>query len=281
MEKIRRILCTVVVLAGAVSVCRAEEGLEAKLAKLVAASKAGQSARKSADKAPRAAAPSTETLRDKMKTLAERLDELTAGHKGMERAYKGFDTRLGELERKFETSKTQSVSRAQKAHDDLYAKLDELEGKIKGLQARSKASAAKQTSTGGPAEAKGNAPALQSASGESSGQEVQVAQNAGSSCEAGAVRAKPQEPAMKPAAPKILAAPKIMNVSATKSSAQAQSPAKNAAKPGQRPLLQSKPRPAEQPRHRAMPQCCRPHQMSPPDRKFRSHRLPGLLPRPG
>ncbi len=110
MEKIRRILCTVVVLAGAVSVCRAEEGLEAKLARLVAASKTRQSAGKSTDKAPKVAAPSVETLRDKMKTLAERLDELTANHKGMERAYEGFDSRLGELERKFETSKTQSLS---------------------------------------------------------------------------------------------------------------------------------------------------------------------------
>lgn len=226
METIRRILCTVVVLTGAVSVCQADEGLEAKLAKLVAASKTRQPANKPTDKAPRAAALSVETLGDKIKTLAERLDELTAGHKGMEQAYKGFDSRLGELERKFETSKTRSLSQAQKAHDDLYAKLDELEGKIQGLQARSKASAAKQTSTGGAAKAQGIAPVLQSSAGKSSGQEISVAQVAGSSSEGGAVRAKPQEPATKPAAPKI------MNVSAAKSSAQAQSPAKNAAKPG-------------------------------------------------
>jgi len=175
METMKRFMCVAVaLLLATANVCRAEDSLEDKLAKLEAASKTSQSTPKSTVRVRSTDSSATDILRGKVKTLAERLDEMDIRQKGMQEADKGLDAKLAELERKLETStlesesrvqkvhdalnaglaelerkietsKAQSQSRTQKAHDTLYAKLAELDSKVQGLEAQAKAAAAKQT----------------------------------------------------------------------------------------------------------------------------------------
>ncbi len=131
-------ICIFAVGLVSVGICKAQDSLKDKLAKLEAASKSDRSERKVSAKAETAvASPSVtlaETLDGKVKTLAERLSEMESRQKGMQDFGKGLDTRLTELELKFEASRAQSHTEAQKAHDALYAKLGELERKLISLE---------------------------------------------------------------------------------------------------------------------------------------------------
>ncbi len=144
METMRRFMCVVITLLSTAGICQAEDSLAAKLAKLEAASKSRQSGQKSTVKVRSAAPTTSQVLDGKIKTLAERLEEIENRQKGMQEAGKGLDARLAELERRFETSKTESHLKAQKTHDTLYAKLIELERKVQGLEIQAKDSAAKE-----------------------------------------------------------------------------------------------------------------------------------------
>lgn len=126
-------LIAVLSLAG---ICRAGDSLEAKLARLQAASKSGQSIQKETTMVSRSATTATEELHLKVKSLADRLNDLEARQKGMQEFGAALDVRLAELERKFEASKAQSQEQAQKDHESLYAKLAELERKVQDLEAR-------------------------------------------------------------------------------------------------------------------------------------------------
>jgi porin len=210
MEKMRRILYIAVALLTVVSICQAEESLDAKLAKLEAASKTtSQSARKGTDKAgstavtPAVTATAVEKLDSKVKTLAERLAELEARQKGMREVGKGLDIRLDELERRLEVSKTQSQAESQEAHNALYAKLAELESKIQGLEVRSTTSSAKGALPGGLSKPQNKV--LQARPGASSGQETLTAQVAGSPNKAKPVEAQLTSAAVEPVVTNVLA----------------------------------------------------------------------------
>jgi len=140
MATMKRLICILVVLPVLAGICKAEDSLKDKLAKLEAASKSGQSEQKVAAKvdstAPSVSVTLAERLDVKVKTLAERISEMETRQKGIQDFGKGLDARLTELELKFEASKAQSQTEAQKAHDALYAKLGELERKLVNLEAR-------------------------------------------------------------------------------------------------------------------------------------------------
>jgi len=136
MKKTGRILPMIVAVLNLVGICQANDSLDAKLAKLQAASKSGQSTQKQTVPAINAPTTAAEELRLKVKTLAERINDLETRQKGMQEFGTGLDVRLAELERKFEASKAQSQEQAQKTHETLYAKLAELERKVQDLEAR-------------------------------------------------------------------------------------------------------------------------------------------------
>jgi len=140
METMKRLICILAVLLGSAGISKAEDSLKDKLAKLEAASKSGQSGLKVAEKvdstAPIASVTLAERLDVKVKTLAERISEMETRQKGIQDFGKGLDVRLTELELKFEASRADSQTEAQKAHDALYAKLGELERKLVNLEAR-------------------------------------------------------------------------------------------------------------------------------------------------
>ena len=144
MEMMKRFVCVAVALLVAANVCLAEDSLEAKLAKLEAASKSRQATPKSAVKVSSKESSVTDILSGKVKTLAERLEEMDVLHKGMQETDKSLGSRLAALELKFETSKTESRTKAHKAHDALSAKLAELDKKVQGLQAQARAAVAKE-----------------------------------------------------------------------------------------------------------------------------------------
>jgi porin len=205
MEMMKRIMCVAVVFSCAANICFAEDSLEAKLAKLEAASKARQSTPRSTVKvrSPQVSAP--DVLRDKVKTLAERLDEMANRQKGMQEASIGLDVRLADLESKFETSKVESQSKAQKAHDALSAKLAELDRKVQGLQTQAKAAAAKQALVSAAAKAQDD-PAVLEAAPE---QKTEVAQAAEPQEQVEAVQVESTVSASETAEPKILIAPAV------------------------------------------------------------------------
>ena len=138
MKKMKSMICIAAVLLGSVGICKAEDSLKDKLAKLEAASKSGQSERKAVAKVETAPVSPTislaERLDGRVKTLAERLSEMENRQKGIQDFGKGLDARLTELELKFEASNAQSRTEAQKAHDALYAKLSDLERKLMSLE---------------------------------------------------------------------------------------------------------------------------------------------------
>ncbi|MHC4680845.1 MAG: carbohydrate porin, partial [Planctomycetota bacterium] len=176
MRTMKRPLCIVAAVFCLAALCQAEDSLDAKIAKLEAASRTRQASQQGVKTTVNAPVTLAEQLRGKVKTLAERLDELESRQKGMQEFSTGLDARLAELERNFEVSKAQSQEQAQKSHEALYAKLTELENKIQGLEARSHAAAANASSaatgTSSPAE-----PQLSQTSPEtSSGRPVLTAQ---------------------------------------------------------------------------------------------------------
>lgn len=149
METMKRLICILAVLPVLAGISKAEDSLKDKLAKLEAASKSGQSERKAAAKVETAPVSTSislaERLDGRVKTLAERLSEMETRQKGIQDFGKGLDARLTELELKFESSKAQSQTEAQKAHDALYAKLGDLERKLISLES---VSAVKETHVG-------------------------------------------------------------------------------------------------------------------------------------
>lgn len=151
MGKMKRTSCIVVLLLTVASICKAEDSLKEKLAKLEATSKSGQSDRKIASKVDSPATSKSATLPEifnsKVKTLADRLSEIEARQKGIHDFGKGLDVRLTELELKFKASIAQSQSETKEAHEALYAKLDKLEQKLQNLEARNNTQTAGTTST--------------------------------------------------------------------------------------------------------------------------------------
>ncbi len=152
MKRTGCILLAVVAMLCLVGICRAGDNLDARLAKLQAASKPGQSTQKNTTRAINAPTTAAEELHLKVKTLAERIDDLETRQKGMRDFDAGLDTRLAELERKLEASKTQLQEQTQKAHEALYAKLADLERKVQDLEARPSALTVQTPSTPGVSE---------------------------------------------------------------------------------------------------------------------------------
>ena len=200
MRMMKRIMCVAVALSCTASICHAEDSLEAKLAKLEAASKTRQSTPKRTVKVRSV----TDTLGGKVKTLAERLDEMVNRQKGMQETSKGLDARLAQLEQRFETSKASSQSKAQKAHDALYTKLAELDSKVQGLEAKAKASATKQALVSATAKAPDNPPVPQPTSQVAPEQQTEVVQVAASQSTVETVQVQSNEPATEQIEPEIL-----------------------------------------------------------------------------
>ncbi len=149
MKKIRRMLCTVVVLASAVSICQAEDDLEAKLARLEAASKAQNSGQNSTDSAKSSQPTALEESNGKRKTLTKRIDELEAQQKGMQETNVRVDARITELERKLQALEIQS--KPQQAKGALSSRITELEKKVQVLEEK-KVHVLKEQSDGLPVE---------------------------------------------------------------------------------------------------------------------------------
>jgi porin len=208
MEMMRRFLCVAVALQVAANVCHAAGSLEDKLAKLEAATKNRKTTVKSAVpkstvKASSTKSGATDVLRGKVKTLAERLDEMDIRQKGMQEAGKGLDARLAALESRFATSKKESQSRAQKAHDALYAKLAELDIKVQGLQAKAEQAAAQQVVVSAAEKAQDVAAVSETAAQATPEQQTEVAQVIETEHVEAAVAAGV------PAEPRILSAPAV------------------------------------------------------------------------
>ncbi|MHC4542232.1 MAG: hypothetical protein ACYS74_21010 [Planctomycetota bacterium] len=122
MRTMKRPLCIVAAVFCLAGLCQAQDSLDAKIAKLEAASRTRQASQQGVKTTVNAPVTLAEQLRGKVKTLAERLDELESRQKGMQEFSTGLDARLAELERNFEVSKAQSQEQAQKSHEALYAK---------------------------------------------------------------------------------------------------------------------------------------------------------------
>ena len=127
--------------------CQAGDSLDAKLARLQAASASRQSSQKDTVRAISTPVNAAEELRTRVKTLAERINELELRQKDIKEFGTGLDVRLAELERRFDASKTQSQEQAQKAHEALYARLTDIERKVQDLETRPIAMAATAPST--------------------------------------------------------------------------------------------------------------------------------------
>jgi len=162
METMKRLICILAVLPFLAGTSKAEDSLKDKLAKLEAASKASQSGQKAAVKVDGTAASASVSLAErldvKVKTLAERISEMETRQKGIQDFGKGLDVRLTELELKFESSKAQSQTEAQKAHDALYAKLDELDRRLVSMEARPAVSDVQLSRVGEPADTETTGP---------------------------------------------------------------------------------------------------------------------------
>jgi porin len=206
MDTMKRILCVVVTFLCAANLCHAEDSLEAKLAKLEAASKTRQSTSKSTVKTSSTKVSARDVLSDKVKTLAERLDEIAGRQKGMQEASKGLDARLAELEQRFKTSKVESQSRAQKAHDALYAKLAELDSKVQGLEAKAKSAAAKQSLLSAVEKAQDSPVVPETAPQAAPEQKTEVAQVAEVQVEVEATPTQSIEPVIESVEPRVLSA---------------------------------------------------------------------------
>ena len=145
MQMMKRVVCVAVALLVVANVCRAEESLADKLAKLETASKTRQATPKNTVKLAVKENSITDILSGKVKTLAERLEEMDVLHKSLQETDKSLDSRLVALERELETSRTETRIEAQKSHDALSAKLAELDKKVQGLQAQARAAVMKET----------------------------------------------------------------------------------------------------------------------------------------
>ena len=177
MEMMKRFMCVAVALLAVANTCRAQDSLEDKLAKLEAASKTRKTTVKSAvPKSTVKVSSATDILRGKVKTLAERLDEMDNRQKGMQETGKGLDARLAAIESRFAASKTESRSRAQKAHDALYAKLAELDTKVQGLQDKAEQAVAQQVVVSATAKTQDVAAVSETAAQATPEQQTEVAQ---------------------------------------------------------------------------------------------------------
>jgi hypothetical protein len=135
MEKIIRMLCAVVVLASAVSLCHAGDSLDAKLAKLEAKSKVGQSTQESSVATESAEIITAEPPKSTGKSLAERIDELETRQKSMRQANSTRDARIVSLEEKLQALPEKLSC---KADDVLVARLEGLEHKVQLLETRAR-----------------------------------------------------------------------------------------------------------------------------------------------
>lgn len=126
MHKTKILLITIVVLCVA-SICQAQEkdSLEAKLAKLEAATKAKQSHQATEAKLVR-----------KKKTLAEKIAELEARQKGFQEAGKGRDTRMDSFESKL--AALQAKLDSQQNNKALAKRITQIEQKVLTLENQSK-----------------------------------------------------------------------------------------------------------------------------------------------
>ncbi len=209
MEMMKRVLCVAAALTFAANICHAEDSLEAKLAKLEAASKTRQSTSKSTVKARSTNSSATDVLGGKVKTLAERLDEMANSQKGMQETNKGLDARLARLELKFEKSTVESQSRAQKAYDGLHAKLAALDKKVESLQAQAKAAAAKEAAVEVSEKAQEIQPAPQATLQAAAEEEVDAVQVFTPQENIEVVHVESTVSATEPAEPRILSAPAV------------------------------------------------------------------------
>jgi len=176
METMKRFICVAVALLVAANVCRAEESLADKLAKLETASKTRQATPKSTVKVAVKENSITDILSGKVKTLAERLEEMDVLHRSLQETDKSLDSRLAALERELETSKTETRIEAQKSHDALSAKLAELDKKVRGLQAQATAAVMKETPAAAAEKAQEDSPTVASALEATPEQQTEVAQ---------------------------------------------------------------------------------------------------------
>ncbi len=126
MNRIKILLIAIVFLSAASS-SQADDSLEAKLAKLEAASKAQQSTQKSVDRAEAIVGQKSNSAR---KTLAERIDELEAQQKSMQQISKGTDARVYELGRKLQALQQQT-------NEVVTGRITRLERKVQVLENQS------------------------------------------------------------------------------------------------------------------------------------------------
>ena len=97
MEMMKRFVCVAVTLSAAANVCWAGDSLEDKLAKLDTASKSRQSTPTSDVKVASKEGSMVDILSGRVKTLAERLEEMDILQKDMQKADTTLDARLSEL----------------------------------------------------------------------------------------------------------------------------------------------------------------------------------------
>ena len=133
MGKMKKILCIAVVLTGAISPCQAGDSLEAKLAKLEAASKAQPSGPESSAQTRTAEATAPQ---GPIKSLTARIDELEARQNTMREANTGRDKRIVSLEEKL-AALPEQLTRG--PDETLVARLEGLERKVRLLESQSRA----------------------------------------------------------------------------------------------------------------------------------------------
>ena len=131
MNKLR-ITLIAVFLFWAVSLCQAEDSLEAKLSKLELALESKQTTQKSTNQTKDTEAPAAKISSSERKTLAEIIDELKAQQKSMQGSYEGMDSRVSELERKLQLIETQLEQR--KPTSALVTQVGNLEQKMQSLE---------------------------------------------------------------------------------------------------------------------------------------------------